>query len=42
MPEEEAYVRAQDPIGRADVIVDGSDAHFYESGELPGADGIKA
>jgi uridine kinase len=29
MPEEEAYVRAQNPIGRADVIVDGSDANFY-------------
>ena len=29
MPEEEAYVRAQDPIGRADVVVDGSDANFY-------------
>lgn len=30
MPEEEAYVRAQDPIGRADVVVDGSDSTFYE------------
>jgi hypothetical protein len=29
MPEEEAYVHAQDPIGRADVIVDGSDEAFY-------------
>jgi uridine kinase len=31
MPEEDAYVRAQDPISRADVIVDGSDAKFYDS-----------
>jgi hypothetical protein len=42
MPEEEAYVRTQHPIGRANIVVDGSDAHFYESGGLPGADGIKA
>jgi uridine kinase len=32
MPEEEAYVRAQDPIGRADVIVNGGDTTFYHSG----------
>ena len=32
MPEEDAYVRAQDPISRADVIMDGSDAKFYDSG----------
>lgn len=40
MPEEEAYVRAQDPIGRADVIVDGGDATFYDSrpGTLSGHD----
>jgi hypothetical protein len=30
MPEEEAYVRGQDPIGRADVVIDGSDPHVYE------------
>jgi uridine kinase len=42
MPEEEAYVRTQHPIGRANIVVDGSDVHFYESGGLPGADGIKA
>jgi uridine kinase len=42
MPEEEAYVRTQDPIGRANIVVDGSDAHFYESGGLPAADGVKA
>lgn len=30
MPEEEAYVRAQDPIGWADVVIDGNDHHFYE------------
>lgn len=30
MPEEEAYVRTQDPIGRANLVVDGSDAQFYE------------
>ena len=29
MPDEEAYVRTQDPIGRADLIVDGSDAQLY-------------
>ena len=29
MPEEDAYVRTQDPIGRADLVVDGSDANFY-------------
>jgi uridine kinase len=32
MPEEEAYVEAQNPIDRADVIVDGSDPTFYDSG----------
>jgi uridine kinase len=32
MPEEESYVRTQEPIARADVIVDGSDGTFYESG----------
>ncbi|MDQ6713284.1 MAG: hypothetical protein M3Z28_08880 [Candidatus Dormibacteraeota bacterium] len=30
MPEEEEYVRTQDPIGRADVVIDGSDSQFYE------------
>jgi uridine kinase len=30
MPEEQQYVRTQDPIARADVVVDGSDPHFYE------------
>jgi uridine kinase len=30
MPEEEEYVRTQDPIGRADVMIDGSDSQFYE------------
>lgn len=30
MPEEEEYVRTQDPIGRAHVVMDGSDPHFYE------------
>jgi hypothetical protein len=32
MPEEEAYVRTQEPIGRANIVGDGSDAHFDESG----------
>jgi uridine kinase len=33
MPEEEAYVRTQDPIARANLVVDGSDPDFYvESG----------
>jgi YD repeat-containing protein len=30
MPEEEEYVRSQDPVARADVVVDGSDPHVYE------------
>jgi hypothetical protein len=30
MPQEEVHVRTQDPIGRADVMVDGSDSQFYE------------
>jgi hypothetical protein len=30
MPEEDEYVRAHDPIERADVVIDGSDPHFYE------------
>jgi hypothetical protein len=30
MPEEEEYVRSQDPVARADVVVDGSDPHMYE------------
>jgi dephospho-CoA kinase len=35
MPEEEAYVRQQDPIGRANIVVDGVDAHFYDPGLTP-------
>jgi uridine kinase len=35
MPEEDAYVREQDPIGRANIVVDGSDAHFYDLGLTP-------
>jgi len=30
MPAEEEYVRAQDPIGRADVVIDGGDPNLYE------------
>ena len=30
MPEEDEYVRTQDPIARADVVVDGGDPHFYD------------
>ena len=30
MPEEEEYVRTQDPIGRANLVIDGSDSQFYE------------
>jgi uridine kinase len=30
MPEEEEYVRIQNPIARADVVVDGSDVRLYE------------
>ena len=30
MPEEEEYVRAQNPIAGADVVIDGSDSDFYK------------
>jgi uridine kinase len=30
MPEEEEYVRTQGPIGRADLVIDGSDLQFYQ------------
>jgi uridine kinase len=35
MPEEDAYVRDQDPIGRANIVVDGGDGHFYDSALTP-------
>jgi uridine kinase len=33
MPDEEAYVRTQNPIARANAVVDGSDPHVYDQSD---------